>query len=97
MDIEFTIQVNFVEVIDMWKCFIRIWSTKKIMVICKRLFKSRKKWYFLLIYLFMLFAQLAEDFALIWTMFLLIKICPKFVCNTSDGGSFHGQGHYIIK
>ena len=47
--------------------------------------------------LFILFAQLTEDFTLIWTMFISIKIRGKFIYNTSDGDSFQGQGHYISK
>ena len=39
--IEF-IEVTFLKVIDLWKWINIIWSTKEILVICKRLYKSRK-------------------------------------------------------
>ena len=45
------------------------------------------------VWLFLLFAQLTQDCPLVWTMF--IKIHGKFMYNTSDSDSFHGQGHYI--
>ena len=63
-------------------------------MICKRLSKSRKKVIFNDLDLHYLLKK--EDFTLVCTIFVL-KIHGKFMYKTSDIGSFHGQGRYIIK
>ena len=72
MVIEFTIQVTITEVIDMWKLllnvFYKIIEHKGSCGGTKMFMQIQKEVLFLLTWLFILFAQQAKDFALIWIM-----------------------------
>ena len=86
--------VEFIEVTNFVKGLKRlwiIWIREEIMGICKRLYKSWKKCG----YFYYLFNKHNNDFSPVWTMFT--KIHRKFMYNTWDSDSFHGQGRYGIK
>ena len=55
---------------------------------------ERSGFFFLLTWLFMLFAHETEDFTFVWTIF--IKIREKLIHSTSDSSAFHGQGHLSL-
>lgn len=63
---------------------------------CKCFCKSRKKCYFYCLG-YILFAQETEEFPLLCTTFMFIKISGKFMYNISDSGCFHHAEHYVIK
>ena len=56
-----------------------------------------KEMLFLLTWLFILFAQLTEEFTFVSTMSVFIKFRGRFMYNISNSGSFHGQDYFIIK